>query len=131
MKRAWYQNPGTWLCVFIVTMVLLAALTMENRQLQPPVEQNLQIQVVDAGGAYRLQYAQSRASGGVMNADGSLLSAGQTYGFEVGTGPAPVTVTALDQEGKTLFETVVSCSDANPCVLMLTTGGFVPVQQEG
>jgi len=134
MKKAWYQRPGTWLCVFILTLALLTALAMDERQPRMPEDQNLQIQVVDNHDAYMLEFAQigvsgTVSSGGVMNADGSPLTEGESYGWEAGTGPAPVTVTALDQEGKTLFEIAVSCCVADPCVLLLTAEGFVPAYQ--
>jgi len=123
MKR-WYKNPLTWLCVVICLALLAAGIRMWQPG-EPEEEQNLQVRIVDVDDVYELRFSTGGHSGGVCHADGSPLSRGQNYGWDVEKNADAVQITALDVVKRNIFTTTVDWyNSSEKCLILLGKNGF-------
>lgn len=128
MDKKWYRNPVTWACGLLCAAALVLGLGLFHGA-ELPEEVNLRVEVAEECGVYELQFSRFLSSGGVMNADGSPLTLGQTYGWKAGDGVATVNILAVDRSKKVLCETTVTWDfSLGPCTLRLTSAGLMPAE---
>lgn len=128
MKRTW-RMAVTCLCLLMCAGGLLWGMLMERGESKFSEDQNLQVMIWEDCGVYELGFFQEGSGGGAMNADGSPMKKGQSFGWEAGAGEKTVTVTALNGLKRVIHETTVTFDfSQGPCVLLLTEEGFVPYE---
>ena len=113
-------------CVIAALCLLLAGFGLSlDREGEPAAQESFRVQIAEDCGVYALEFATALHSGGVTHADGSPLTVGGTYGWEAGHGQTAVTVTALDEVCRVIFETTVVCDLREEVYTLLLTGeGF-------
>ena len=124
MEKSGYRAVLTCVIAALCLALVLFGLSLDRR-MEPQPQESFRVRIADDCGVYALEFSNALHSGGVTHADGSPLTVGGTYGWEAGSGQTAVTVTALDQLCRVLFETTVVCDlREGAYTLILTDEGF-------